>query len=319
MNEILRVENLHVWLPLADGMIAVARDVTFSLFEGEILCCVGESGCGKTSTALALTGLLPEHSRVSFDRLVFDGQPARDARACARWRGRGIANIFQEATAHLDPLFCVGAQIRETLIRTRGLDNKAAREETRRLLERVGLKGTPDFERFYPHQLSGGMNQRVLVALALACAPRVLIADEPTTGLDRSLRLEIAGLIRELAREKGWAVLWITHDISLAESIADRALVMYAGRIVEEGRAEAVFKSPLHPYTQALLACRPGQDTGGRLPSIPGEVPNFRALPSGCAFHPRCARRLKECDKEIPKSFTHPDGQEVRCYLLRNA
>ncbi len=319
MKEILRVENLCVQLPLADGMLAVARDVSFSLFEGEILCCVGESGCGKTTTALALTGLLPEHSHVSFDRLVFDGEPARDARACTRWRGRGIANIFQEATAHLDPLFCVGAEVRETLTRTRGLEARAARDEARRLLERVGLRPAEDFERFYPHQLSGGMNQRVLVALALACAPRVLIADEPTTGLDQGLRRETAGLIRELAREEGWAVLWITHDVGLAEEIADRAVVMYAGRIVEEGRAEAVFKRPLHPYTQALLACRPGKESTGRLPSIPGEVPNFRALPSGCAFHPRCARRLEICDKDIPKTFCQPNGQRVRCYLLQNA
>ncbi len=319
MKEILRVENLNVRLPLADGMLAVARDVTFSLFEGEILCCVGESGCGKTSTALALTGLLPEHNHVSFDRLVFNGEPARDAKACARWRGRGIANIFQEATVHLDPLFCAGAQIRETLTGTRGLDARSALDESRRLLDRVGLKPAQDFERFYPHQLSGGMNQRVLVALALACSPRVLIADEPTTGLDQGLRREIAGLIKELAREKGWAVLWITHDISLAEEIADRAAVMYAGRIVEEGEAGTVFKKPLHPYTQALLACRPGKETTGRLPSIPGEVPNFRSLPSGCAFHPRCARRLKMCDKDTPRSFCQPNGQKVRCYLLPNA
>jgi len=318
MKETLRVENLRVRLPQAKGLIWVCRDVSFSLFEGEILCCVGESGCGKTSTALALTGLLPEHSRISFDRLVFDGEAAREARACARWRGRGIAHIFQEARAHLDPLFCIGAQLRETLTQTRGLDDQAAQKESRRLLERVGLKDVPDLERFYPHQLSGGMNQRVLIALALACAPRVLIADEPTTGLDRNLRLEIADLIKKLAAENGWAVFWITHDIRLAETIADRALVMYAGRIVEEGGAEAVLKRPLHPYTQALLACRPGRDAADRLPSIPGEVPDFRCLPSGCAFHPRCAQRLQECDREIPKNTVQPNGQGVRCYLRRN-
>jgi len=317
MKEILRVENLTVRLPQPDGMMTVARDVSFSLHEGEILCCVGESGCGKTTTALALTDLLPEHSRVSFDRLVFNGHVAQDATTCASWRGQGIANIFQEASAHLDPLFCVGAQVRETLITTRGLDEEAAHAEARRLLDRVGLKPAEDVERFYPHQLSGGMNQRVLVALALACAPRVLIADEPTTGLDQALRLELAGLIKGLAAEKGWAVLWITHDIDLAEVVADRAMVMYAGRIVEEGKAQDVFTSPLHPYTQALLACRLRKDAAGRLPSIYGEVPNFRALPAGCAFHPRCAQRLKECDKTIPETFPQAGGRKVRCYLRR--
>jgi len=319
MKEILCVKNLNVSLPGTDGMITVVRDVSFSLSEGEILCCVGESGCGKTSTALALTGLLPEGSRVSFERLIFNGQPARDAKDLAGWRGRGIANIFQEASAYLDPLFCVEAEVRETLIQTRGMDKKAADEETALLLDSVGLKPGRTFGKFFPHQLSGGMNQRAMIALALACGPRVLVADEPTTGLDRNLCRAIAAMVRGLARENGWAVFWITHDIGLAEEIADRVAVMYAGRIVEEGGAQEIFNDPRHPYTQALLACRPGREKADRLPNIPGNVPNFRALPSGCSFHPRCSRRFDKCDKSVPESFCRPNGHKTRCFLQQSA
>lgn len=257
MTEMLRAEGLEVWLPQSGAAAPVVRNVDLTVRAGEILCLIGESGCGKTTTALALTGLLPEGSRVAFKQLAFAGRQAADLADAARWRGRGIAHIFQDAGAHLDPLYPIGAQLRETLTMTRGRDKRTAAQETRRLLERVGLVPAGAFERFYPHQLSGGMNQRVMVALALACGPRVLVADEPTTGLDPALREAVAGMIKQLTREQDWGVLWITHDVRLAEKTADRAAVMYAGSIVEEGRADAVFQTPQHPYTQALLACRP--------------------------------------------------------------
>jgi len=318
MTQTLRVHDLSVSLPGAGAQLDVARDVDLSLCSGEVLCLVGESGCGKTSTALALTALLPEGSNIAFKEITFEGKTARTAADLAAWRGRGIAHIFQEASAHLDPLLPVGAQIRETLRVVRGLDRYSAEAETQRLLDRVGLTPSKTFSRFYPHQLSGGMNQRVLIAAALACAPRVLIADEPTTGLDPARRRDIAGLIKGLAREEDWAILWITHDISLAQETADRVAVMYAGRIVEEGPREAVFTRPLHPYTQALLSCRPGRQDTRRLPDIPGDIADFRALPSGCAFHPRCVRRLERCDREVPKISLQPNGQCTRCFLQQN-
>jgi peptide/nickel transport system ATP-binding protein len=313
---LLDVTDMRVSLATARGQVDVLRGVSFALDRGETLGLIGESGCGKSITALALMGLLPEGARVS-GSIRFD---ARELAALAepdwcRLRGARIAMVFQEPMSALNPLHTIGRQIAEPLRLHRKVSAQAARAEALRLLERVRL---PDAKRrldAYPHQLSGGQRQRVVIAIALACGPDLLIADEPTTALDASIQREVLDLIAELVADAGMALLLISHDLGLMAQTVRRLLVMYAGSIVEAGPADAVFARRAHPYTRGLYAARPklGQPRGTRLATIPGRVPELHALPPGCAFADRCALVIDACRAAFPAMQPVGPAHAARC------
>jgi peptide/nickel transport system ATP-binding protein len=298
---LLNVEDLRIELP--DGA-PVVRELGFVLERGQVLGLVGESGCGKSMTALAVMGLLPERVRARGTvQLEGENLLALDETTMARRRGRRLAMIFQEPMTALNPVKTIGAQIAEGprlhLKESRG----QAEARTRRLLDRVGLPAARVSPDSYPHQLSGGQRQRVLLAIALACEPALLIADEPTTALDVTVQAQILELMAELVDEREMGLLLITHDLGVVAEMADRTLVMYAGRAVESGPTETVFGHMAHPYAAGLFGAVPAADpgrAGGRLAAIPGRVPAPGELPTGCAFRPRCPRATAECAEEPP-------------------
>jgi peptide/nickel transport system ATP-binding protein len=293
----LAVENLTVALPIAGQMAPVLSGVSFTLARGESVGLVGESGSGKSMTALAIMGLLPPGARVG-GRILFDGRDllgVRDEELCTL-RGRRIAMVFQEPMTALNPLMRIGAQVAEPLRLHLHLSRAEAEARARLLLGRVGLTLSPDL---YPHQLSGGQRQRVVIAIALACGPDLLIADEPTTALDVTVQAQVLDLLAELAAELGMALLLITHDLGVVSETVGRVLVMYAGRVVEEGPTDTVFARMAHPYTRALLAASP-HEAGGLPVPIPGQVPDPLHPSPGCAFAPRCARAGADCTRAAP-------------------
>ena len=309
---LLDVENLCVGF----GAFQAADGVSFGLDAGEVLGIVGESGSGKSVTALALMGLVDEPGVVTADRLAFDGRdlitmPGRERR---RMLGRDIAMIFQDPMASLNPCFTVAYQLTETLRIHEGGSNKALRARALQLLRDVEI---PDAERrldAYPHQLSGGMSQRVMVAMAIACNPRVLIADEPTTALDVTIQAQMLALLLRLQRERGMALVLITHDLGVVAEIAQRVLVMYAGQVVETAAVPRLFDAPRHPYTEALLGALPEHNIGQRrLRSMPGVVPGAHDRPTGCLLAPRCPRVQPRCHAERPQLVGEP-GAQARCF-----
>jgi peptide/nickel transport system ATP-binding protein len=299
---VLEVDGLTIGLSGVPG--AVVDDVSFRVGRAETVAVVGESGCGKSLTALALLRLLEPPLSIRSGAIRFDGLDL--ARASERElrgvRGRRIAMVFQEPMTALNPVLTVGEQILEVLELHAGLSGRAARERATELLREVKL---PDPERQldeYPHRFSGGMRQRVLIAMALAGEPELLIADEPTTALDVTVQAQVLDLLRDLRRKRGMALLLITHDLGLVAEMASRVLVMYAGRIVEDTPVDALFDAPRHPYTRALLAARPALSRpGARLPTIPGVVPQVAHAPPGCRFHPRCAEAFERCSSAVPR------------------
>ncbi len=304
MSDLVVVEELCVAFGNAARRVRVVDDVGFSIREGETLALVGESGCGKSVTALSLLRLLPEPpARIERGR-VWLGREDLLAATPARLRalrGRRIAMIFQEPMTSLDPVFRIGEQIEEVLRLHERLDDEAARERTLALLDDVGIPAARTRIDEYPHQLSGGMRQRVMIAMALACRPSLLIADEPTTALDVTVQAQILDLLSELQRRSGMAILLITHDLGVVARLADRVAVMYAGRIVEEAPTHALFANPRHPYTAGLLRSVPRLDRPDEeLIPIAGQVPEPRALPRGCAFEPRCPVAGPRCARERP-------------------
>jgi oligopeptide/dipeptide ABC transporter ATP-binding protein len=308
---LLEVDGLTV----AFAGMPVVEDLSFTLGAGEVLGIVGESGSGKSMTALALLRLVPPPGRLTRGRIVFDGADiaALSERAMQDLRGRAISMIFQEPMTSLNPVFTIGEQIMETLRVHERLDRAAARRRTIELLELVEMPAAAKRLEDYPHQLSGGMRQRVMIAIALACRPKVLIADEPTTALDVTIQAQILDLLRTLRRELGMAVILITHDLGVVAEFADRVLVMYAGRVVEAARAEALFERPLHPYTEGLLASIPRIDGPiARLQAITGMVPAPHAMPPGCRFAPRCPYAQAACDERIPATL-RVEGHDVAC------
>jgi oligopeptide/dipeptide ABC transporter ATP-binding protein len=324
----LEVRGLTVKLPTRAGWIRPVNDVSFSLGEGETLGIVGESGSGKTMLALALMGLDPPgarrrgqawlqpRSRGGEGQNLITAAPA-EMRAL---RGHEIAMIFQEPMTALNPVMRVGAQIEEAIrVHESGLSSSQVRQRAHQALERAAIPEPESRARQYPHQLSGGLRQRVMIAMALATNPGVLIADEPTTALDVTVQKQILELLANLRRELQLSLLFVTHDLGVVAQIADRVAVMYAGRIVEEGTASEVLRHPRHPYTEGLLRAAP-QLTREKLTPIPGTVPALDALPPGCAFAPRCAHRVAECDAAVP-DLRHPSGADenhhARCILVR--
>jgi len=283
-------------------------DLSFTLSAGETLCLVGESGSGKSVTALSIMRLVQPPGRIAAGRIQFGGRDLRalDERAMQKVRGAEIALIFQEPMTALNPVFTIGSQIEETL-RVHGKATRAdARERAVELLESVSVLDPKRRAREYPHQLSGGLRQRALIAMALACTPAVVIADEPTTALDVTIQAQILDLLRDLQQRMGLALLLITHDLGVVAEMADRVAVMYAGRIVEEADVRTLFAAPKHPYTRGLMASIPGGAPGTRLRAIQGTVPALGALPPGCPFEPRCPDRFEPCPKAPPATTNLP-------------
>jgi oligopeptide/dipeptide ABC transporter ATP-binding protein len=319
-EDLLRVENLRVGFG-RPGREQVAVDgVSFTLAPGEVLGIVGESGCGKSVTALSILGLIPDPpGRIVGGRILLRGQDLAgiDEKTMNRIRGKDISMIFQEPMTALNPVFRVGEQISETLRVHEGLSRSQARARALQLIEKVGISNPEQRLDQYPHELSGGMRQRIMIAIALACGPQILIADEPTTALDVTIQAQILVLLRDLQREMGMAVVLITHDLGVVAQVVDRVVVMYAGRIVEEGSVAAVFARPSHPYTRLLLESIPLlEGRQERLRTIPGMVPSLSNQPAGCRFHPRCPDARPACQERAPASFDVGPGHRAACIAL---
>jgi dipeptide transport system ATP-binding protein len=312
---LLEIENLSVAFPSQNGLVRAVDGVSITLDKGEVLGIVGESGSGKSVGMLALMGLVPYPGRVQADRLLFEGRDLqtlsdRERRALT---GKDVAMIFQEPTTSLNPSFTIGYQLAETLRVHEGMDRKAARRRVIELLEQVGIPAAESRLSAYPHQLSGGMNQRVMIAMAIACNPKLLIADEPTTALDVTIQAQILDLLLSLQRDRGMALILITHNMGVVSDTTERTAVMYAGQIMEQRPTSSLFASPQHPYTAALLAARPEASDGGRLATIPGVVPGVYDRPSGCLFSPRCVHATRLTDEARPDLRPWSDGL-IRCH-----
>ena len=315
---LLHVEDLATHFLLDEGVLRAVDGVSFDIRQGETVALVGESGCGKTIVALSILKLVQWPGRVMRGRILLDGEDllTTSTERLRKVRGGDIGLVFQEPGASLNPVFTVGAQLVEVLRLHRGLSGDAARKEAVRLLDDVGIPEAGKRFRSYPFELSGGMRQRVAIALAVSGRPKLLIADEPTTALDVTVQAEILKLLRHLQSEYGMAILIISHDIGVVASIAERVLVMYTGRLVESAPAATLFRAPAHPYTRGLLASAPrlGMGRDAPLRGIPGAVPNLLDLPAGCTFHPRCPIGDVSCTAEFPPFVELEPGHGCACY-----
>jgi peptide/nickel transport system ATP-binding protein len=314
---LLSVEGLTTVFDTPSGSVPAVDDVSFDLLAGETLGLVGESGSGKSVTAFSIMRLVQPPGRISSGRLRFNGRDLLELseRDMRHVRGAEIALIFQEPMTALNPVFTIGDQIRETLLVHGRATRRDPHAEAIALLEAVRIPDAASRVRDYPHQLSGGMRQRVLIAMALACRPSLVIADEPTTALDVTIQAEILDLLREKKAALGLSLLLITHDLGVIAETADRVAVMYAGRIVETGLVRDVFHRPQHPYTRGLLASMPGGAPGRRLRAIEGAVPLLGALPPGCAFSPRCPDRFDRCTSMPPPDYPVGSDHTAKCFL----
>jgi peptide/nickel transport system ATP-binding protein len=321
-NPELLVDNLKVSFSSKEGKLTAVNGISYRLNRGEILAIVGESGCGKTVSALSILRLIPSPpGEIQSGRILFDSKdllklPSKSLREI---RGRDIAMIFQDPMTSLNPVLSLGDQLMEPLLRHTALSRKEAWEKAVEVLNQVEIPSPREKMSQYPHQLSGGMRQRVIIGMALTCTPRVLIADEPTTALDVLIQAQIIDLLQHIKEQTGMSILLITHDLGMVTEIAQRVIVMYAGEIVESGSTDELFHSPLHPYTLGLKNSVPrlGQKkiSGKRLTEIPGNVPALNQLPSGCAFHPRCPEAMEKCKNQKPELQKVADGHEVSCWL----
>lgn len=314
---LLEVRNLTTAFQTASGEITAVEDVSFNLNEGEILGIVGESGSGKSVTALTIMGLLPQPpARVAAGSVWFAGREltALSDSAMQRIRGPGIAMVFQEPMTSLNPVFTIGEQIMETIRAHERLSQRAIYARALEMLEKVGIPSAARRMTDYPHQLSGGQRQRVMIAIALACNPRLLIADEPTTALDVTIQAQILDLLLDLRDELGMAIMIITHNMGVIAETADRVLVMYAGRVVEEAPVARLFDRPLHPYTQGLLECVPSlTEETERLVAIPGTLPDPARRPTGCRFAVRCRHALPACRDALPMLGVYDNAHTAAC------
>jgi peptide/nickel transport system ATP-binding protein len=316
-DPVLSIEDLTVTFGTRRGAARAVAGVTWSVAKGETLALVGESGSGKSMSVLAATGLTPRSARVSGSvRLLGEDLLAVEADRRRRLRGRHIGFVFQDPMTSLNPVLPIGRQVTEACEEHLGMSRGQARERAVELLDLVGIPSARDRVDAFPHQFSGGMRQRVVIAMALACDPDLLIADEPTTALDVTTQAQIVELVAGLQERLGTAVVWITHDLGVVAGIADRVAVMYGGRIVEQAGVDELFAHPSHPYTEALLAARPDPaHAGGELPAIPGSPPSPLDLPAGCAFWPRCpVRGDARCEHELPPLSEVAPGHAVRTF-----
>jgi peptide/nickel transport system ATP-binding protein len=318
---LLEVEGLRVEFPTRRGTLVAVHDVSFSIAPGEVLGVVGESGAGKSLTGAAIIGLLDPPGRIASGRIALGGRridnlPYEEMR---RIRGREIGAIFQDPLTSLNPLYTIGRQIAETIRTHLDMSETAARERAVALLEEVGIPAAARRIDHYPHQFSGGMRQRVVIALALAANPRLIVADEPTTALDVSIQAQVIQLLKRLCREHGTAVMLVTHDMGVIAETADRVAVMYAGRIVEIGPVSDVIHRPRHPYTSGLMGSIPSiVDERARLTQIDGAMPRLTSIPPGCAFHPRCPRAFERCSRERPE-LSDAGSTRAACWLHADA
>jgi peptide/nickel transport system ATP-binding protein len=316
---LLSVRSLRVEFPTRRGTLVAVDDVSFDIMPGEVLGVVGESGAGKSLTGSAIIGLIEPPGRVGAGEIHLKGEridhlPSERMR---RIRGRRIGMVFQDPLTSLNPLYRIGDQLVETIVTHTRTNAAAARGRALALLTEVGIPAPEARIDNYPHQFSGGMRQRVVLALALAANPELIIADEPTTALDVSVQAQIIALLKRLCRDHGTAVMLITHDMGVIAEAADRVAVMYAGRIVEIGKVREVIKSPLHPYTVGLMGSIPKPDVDSpRLVQIPGRMPRLSTIPTCCAFHPRCPRAFAPCAAERPDLKSHGSA-EVACWLFQ--
>lgn len=317
---VLSVRNLTTHLRLKGKDYTVIDNLSFELAPGKTLALVGESGCGKSLTALSLLRILPEPPALPpKGEVIYQGMnlltlPEAKMREL---RGRRLALIFQDPMSALNPVYTLGDQLLEVVTTHLNLEGEAATQVVRSAFEDVHLARPRELMRAYPHQLSGGMLQRVMIAMALLCRPDVLIADEPTTALDVTIQAQILKLLKELQDKKGMATLMITHDMGVVAEVADEVIVMYGGQQIERGEVDALFNNPAHPYTQGLFAARPDQGVHqGRLPTIDGSVPRIQEMPQGCPFHPRCAYAMEICTTQKPEPFALPEpDHQARCWL----
>ena len=313
---LLDIKNLSVEFTTRAGTFRAVDGIDLTVDEGEVVGIVGESGSGKSVTSLAVMGLLGSNGRVVADRMMFAGRDLLTMPAAQRRKmtGKDVAMVFQEPMSSLNPCFTVGFQIMETLRVHEGLSGKALRNRAIALLEQVGIPAPETRLSAFPHQLSGGMSQRVMIAIAIACNPRLLVADEPTTALDVTIQKQILDLLVELQRERGMALILITHDMGVVAETAQRVVVMYAGQVAETRPVHSLFERPRHPYTGALLDALPERALGKRrLPTIPGMVPGIADRPAGCLFSPRCRFADARCRAERPALFDVDDGR-ARCF-----
>lgn len=322
MNHLLEVKNLQTHFPTKAGIVKSVNDVSFYINEGELLGLVGESGCGKSITALSIMKLIAQPGKIVGGSIKFKGEElttAKDERM-REIRGNDIAMIFQDPMTSLNPVYTVGEQIAEALRLHRKLNKNDAWEAAIAAMKEVAIPDPARRVKDYPHQLSGGMRQRVMIAMALACDPELLIADEPTTALDVTIQAQILELLNELRRTRKLAVLLITHDLGVVAEVADRVCVMYTGKIVEESGVNEIFANPKHPYTQGLLRSVPkmravGETKEQRLQTIEGTVPSPTNLPKGCHFAPRCAFKKAECEEHEIQLKELDENTKVRCIL----
>ena len=323
---LLKVDHLTIGFGSGKNYCEVVSDVSFSLEKGTVTALVGESGCGKSLTCLSLGGLLPPGATVKCGGIFFDNGDGEavnlntlPAAVRRKYNGGGIAYVFQEPASSLNPVFTVASQIEESLRRHSGLDKKGRNKRVIELLERVGIPAPSERAKAYPHELSGGMQQRVMIALALAGNPRLLVADEPTTALDVTIQAQILDLLEDLAKTTEMGILLVTHNLGIVAQMAENVHVMYAGRIVESGRAEDVITSPAHPYTQKLLRAVPRfSSVSDKLETIPGTVPRPGTFPPGCRFANRCALAVSECAL-LPETVEISPGHKVSCCRISNA
>ncbi len=323
---LLEVEDLHVEFRTGSGVVNAVNGISYTLAAGETLAILGESGSGKSVSAQAIMGILDMPPAViTGGQIFFEGRDllTLDEEEQRRVRGPGISMIFQDALSSLNPVYSVGYQIGEMFRAHRGLSKKDAKKRAVELMDRVRIPAAAQRVDDYPHQFSGGMRQRVMIAMAIALDPRILIADEPTTALDVTVQAQVMDLLKDLQRDTGMGLVLITHDLGVVNEVADNVAVMYAGRIVERGTVDDVFTDPAHPYTDGLMASIPQvEGKGGRLQPISGQPPNLAAIPSGCPFHPRCPRRRtgaqaapgRDCVTDIPPLRLVVPGREAACH-----
>ena len=320
MPKLLSVKELTVRFAGKEGYTTIVDRVSFDVQNGEILCVVGESGCGKSTIAMSILQLLSINGEISGGHIIMDGQELTNLSEdeMCEIRGNNISMIFQDPMSSLNPTKTVASQLIEPYMIHKGMKRKAARAEALNILKDVGIPNPEKRLDEYPHQLSGGMRQRVMIAMALACQPKLLIADEPTTALDVTIQAQILDLMRTLRKERGTAIVFITHDLGVVAEMADKVLVLYAGHAVEYNTVEKVFNSPKHPYTMGLLKSVPPVDKHiDFLPSIEGIVPTPGNMPKGCRFYPRCKNRMDICKNSEPKEYNLEDGW-VKCFLYSN-
>ncbi|MBS5985476.1 ATP-binding cassette domain-containing protein [Clostridium paraputrificum] len=318
-ENLIEVKNLKTFFKTEAGIVKAVNDVSFKVKKGETVCVVGESGCGKSITAMSIMGLVSKDTGFNDGgQILFENKDlvkATDAEMRSI-RGKDIAMIFQEPMSSLNPTFTIGFQVMEPLILHEGLDKKTAKKRAIELLEEVGIPRANEIVDCYPHELSGGMRQRVMIAMGLACKPKLLIADEPTTALDVTIQAQILDLMRNIKKDFNTSILLITHDLGVVAEMADYVVVMYAGKVVEEGGVMEIFKNPSHPYTKGLLKSKPIiTERKEELYSIPGQVPNPVGIPDSCYFSERCAYCKSECKNTIPRLTLIEDNHKVACWL----